>query len=186
LRKLTVNSFWLVEEIYYFAGTVIISLSYYECSRFFHFIVSEDDHYILGGAFMDKKIREVFEEGQKQIADAKTEQQLQNIKAALLGKSGSLTGLLKELPNISAEERPAVGKAINMAKQNLSKLIEEKNQELKLKAGEISSDFDYTAPGIVPCHGGLHPITQMCYDLNDAFRSMGFEIFQEDDITSEL
>ena len=26
----------------------------------------------------------------------------------------------------------------------------------------------------------------MCYDLNDAFRSMGFEIFQEDDITSEL
>ena len=135
---------------------------------------------------MDKKIREVFEQGQKQIADAKTEQQLQNIKAALLGKSGSLTGLLKELPNISAEERPAVGKAINMAKQNLSKLIEEKNQELKLKAGEISSDFDYTAPGIVPCHGGLHPITQMCYDLNDAFRSMGFEIFQEDDITSEL
>jgi phenylalanyl-tRNA synthetase alpha chain len=25
----------------------------------------------------------------------------------------------------------------------------------------------------------------MCYDLNDAFRSMGFEVFQEDDITSE-
>ena len=82
---------------------------------------------------MDKKIREVFEQGQKQIADAKTEQQLQNIKAALLGKSGSLTGLLKELPNISAEERPAVGKAINMAKQNLSKLIEEKKRSLFLK-----------------------------------------------------
>ncbi len=26
----------------------------------------------------------------------------------------------------------------------------------------------------------------MCYDLNDAFRSMGFEIYEEDDITSEL
>lgn len=135
---------------------------------------------------MEKKIKEILENGEKQILEAKIEQQLQNIKAALLGKSGSLTGLLKELPKISAEERPSVGKAINIAKQKLSKLIEEKDQELKLKAGEISSDFDYTAPGIVPCHGGLHPITQMCYDLNDAFRSMGFEIFQEDDITSEL
>ena len=41
-------------------------------------------------------------------------------------------------------------------------------------------------PGYLPPAGGLHPITQMCYDLNDAFRSMGFEIYEEDDITSEL
>jgi phenylalanyl-tRNA synthetase alpha chain len=41
-------------------------------------------------------------------------------------------------------------------------------------------------PGDPPPGGALHPITQMCYDLNDAFRSMGFEIFQESDITSEL
>ena len=33
--------------------------------------------------------------------------------------------------------------------------------------------------------GALHPITQMCYDLNDAFRSLGFEIYSEDDISSE-
>ena len=38
----------------------------------------------------------------------------------------------------------------------------------------------------MPSAGGLHPITQMCYDLNDAFRSMGFEIFEEDEITSEM
>ena len=59
-------------------------------------------------------------------------------------------------------------------------------EELKLKASEISPDFDCSVPGILPNSGGLHPITQMCYDLNDAFRSMGFEIFQEKDITSEL
>ena len=38
----------------------------------------------------------------------------------------------------------------------------------------------------MPANGGLHPITQMCYDLNDAFRSLGFEIYSETDITSEL
>ena len=33
--------------------------------------------------------------------------------------------------------------------------------------------------------GALHPITQMCYDLNDAFLSLGFEVYSEDDISSE-
>ena len=33
--------------------------------------------------------------------------------------------------------------------------------------------------------GSLHPITQMCYDLNDAFLSLGFEVYSEDDISSE-
>ena len=33
--------------------------------------------------------------------------------------------------------------------------------------------------------GTLHPITQMCYDLNDAFLSLGFEVYSEDDISSE-
>ena len=58
--------------------------------------------------------------------------------------------------------------------------------ELKLKASEVSPDFDCSVPGILPTGGGLHPITQMCYDLNDTFRSMGFEVFEEDEITSEM
>ena len=65
-------------------------------------------------------------------------------------------------------------------------LIDEKRMELKLKASEVSPDFDCSVPGILPTGGGLHPITQMCYDLNDTFRSMGFEVFEEDEITSEM
>ena len=75
---------------------------------------------------------------------------------------------------------------MNQAKNEVTELIDAKRLELKLKASEVSPDFDCSVPGIMPQKGGLHPITQMCYDLNDAFRSMGFEIFQEDDITSEL
>ena len=43
-----------------------------------------------------------------------------------------------------------------------------------------------TLPGLKVAPGGLHPITQICYDLNDSFRSLNFEIFSEDEITSEL
>ena len=74
---------------------------------------------------------------------------------------------------------------VNNVKTLLTEQISAKKEELVLKAGAVPQDFDYTCPGISPKIGGLHPITQMRYDLDDAFRSMGFEIFQGPEITSE-
>lgn len=135
---------------------------------------------------MKEKLLQICADGEQSIAAAKTEAELQEVKVAILGKQGTLTGLLKELPNIAPEQRPEMGKAVNEVKTKLSALIDARREEIKLKASEVSPDFDYTLPGTVPAMGGLHPITQMRYDLDDAFRSMGFEIFQEDDITSEF
>jgi phenylalanyl-tRNA synthetase alpha chain len=93
---------------------------------------------------------------------------------------------LKEIPKLEPSVRSAIGKEANILKDCFINLIKEKTEELNIKASEISLDFDTTIPGLKPLSGGLHPITQMCYDLNDTFRSMGFEIFPVTDITSEL
>ena len=135
---------------------------------------------------MKEKLTQLLQEGKDRIAAVRSEAELQEVKALLLGKQGSLTGLLKELPKLDAALRPEMGKAVNQAKAQLTALLDQRREELKLKASEVSPDFDISVPGILPPSGGLHPITQMCYDLNDAFRSMGFEIFEESDITSEL
>ena len=135
---------------------------------------------------MKEKLKQLLQEGQEKIRAARSEGELQEVKGLLLGKQGALTGLLKELPRLDVSLRPEMGKAVNQAKTQLTELLESKREELKLKASEVDPDFDITVPGTAPLSGGLHPITQMCYDLNDAFRSMGFEIFEESDITSEL
>ena len=135
---------------------------------------------------MKDKIESILSEVKNKIASAASESELQNVKSAYVGKQGSLSLLMKELPKLEPEKRPEMGKLLNQAKNEVTELIDAKRMELKLKASEVSPDFDCSVPGILPSGGRLHPITQMCYDLNDAFRSMGFEIFQEDDITSEL
>lgn len=134
---------------------------------------------------MKTKINAIFEDLKDKISNASSESELQTIKTAFVGKQGSLSLLLKELPTLDVSIRPEMGKLLNQAKNKATELIDEKRVALKLKASEVSEDFDVSVPGIMPAGGGLHPITQMCYDLNDAFRSMGFEVFQEDDITSE-
>ena len=135
---------------------------------------------------MKDKISGILSEVTEKISAASSESELQSVKSAYIGKQGSLTQLMTEMPKLDPALRPEMGKLLNQAKNQVTELIDSKRMELKLKASEVSPDFDCTVPGILPPKGGLHPITQMCYDLNDAFRSMGFEIFQEDDITSEL
>ena len=135
---------------------------------------------------MKERIEQLLHDAEQKIRDARSETGLQEVRANILGKQGSLTGLLKELPRLDASLRPEMGRVVNEAKNKLSALIDARREELKLKASAVPPDFDCTVPGLPPLSGGLHPITQMRYDLDDAFRSMGFEIFQEDDITSEL
>ena len=122
-------------------------------------------------------------DGDEKILNARTVAELQNVKSYLLG---IVKGKLKEIPKLEKEMRPQIGGIINELKNHFEGLIESHREALLLKAAEIPANYDYTVPGILPPGGGLHPITQMCYDLNDTFRSMGFEIFQEFDITSEL
>jgi phenylalanyl-tRNA synthetase alpha chain len=135
---------------------------------------------------MNEKFASLRSSGEERIAAANTVAELQNVKASLIGKQGALTDILKEIPRIDISLRPEMGRMANELKDYFTKMIDSKSEAIQLSDSAIPTGFDLTVPGIAPLGGALHPITQMCYDLNDTFRSMGFEIFQESDITSEL
>lgn len=111
---------------------------------------------------------------------------LQLVRANLIGRKGEVTEILKSVGQASVEDRKALGQAANEVKQKLSEAIDSHNEQLLDSLSSVKGEVDITLPGIEPCSGGLHPITQMCYDLNDAFHSLGFEVFSEPEITSEL
>ena len=135
---------------------------------------------------MKEKLDALLHDGVERIKSSITMAALQEVKTSLLGKQGVVTDILKEIPLLDPSLRAEAGRSANKLKDHFTAMIEARREEISLKASEISPDFDLTVPGILPPGGALHPITQMCYDLNDTFRSMGFEIFEESDITSEL
>jgi phenylalanyl-tRNA synthetase alpha chain len=135
---------------------------------------------------MKDKLNAITTDAKIRISEAKTLDELKIVRAALFGKQGSLMNLMKEIPQLEVSLRGEFGRAVNNVKVELSALLESREKEMTHENSWVSSDFDTSLPGIQPVRGSLHPITQMCYDLNDAFHSMGFEVFQESDITSEL
>ena len=134
---------------------------------------------------MKEKLDSLLLSGEQAVLNAKTAEELQKVNSDYLGKQGFVSELLKMLPKMDAAIRPEMGKAINLVKNQLKAKIDERMEEVELLALSVPADFDCTIPSIEPKSGGLHPITQMCYDLNDAFRSMGFQVFGGPEITSE-
>jgi len=134
---------------------------------------------------MLEKLESLRINGIEEIAKAKTISELQTARKNLMGKKGQLTEILKELGKISPEERKQVGKVSNEVKNEILAALEKRQEEIINEESSFDGEIDLTLPGTKVLQGGLHPITQMCYDLNDAFRSLNFEIFVEDEITSE-
>ena len=59
---------------------------------------------------MKEKLEQLLAEGRQRIESVVSETELQDVKAALLGKQGSLTELMKELPKLDVSLRPEMGR----------------------------------------------------------------------------
>ncbi|NCC83896.1 MAG: phenylalanine--tRNA ligase subunit alpha [Clostridia bacterium] len=131
------------------------------------------------------ELQRLLAEAKQSIAGAGDDTSLQELRQQILGKKGSLTLLLKNIGKQPAEERKSLGQEGNKVKDEITAAIEEREAEILASSSHLEGFIDLTLPGTLPPSGGLHPITQMAYDLNDAFRSMGFEVYTENEITSE-
>jgi len=113
------------------------------------------------------------------IRAARTVAELEQAKARFLGKSGSLTELLKGLGRLAADERPKAGAAINRAKAEVERLVQERRDALlarELDEKLAAESIDVTLPGRRQSPGGLHPIARAQEHAERLFATMGFSV----------
>ncbi|RLA39804.1 MAG: phenylalanine--tRNA ligase subunit alpha [Gammaproteobacteria bacterium] len=113
------------------------------------------------------------------IKAADTVADLDQIRVEYLGKKGKITGMLKTLGKLSAEERPKAGAVINEVKVALQNTINARRQELEtalLQAQLDSERIDVTLPGRKSEVGSLHPVTQTMARIEEFFTSVGYQV----------
>ena len=104
---------------------------------------------------------------------------LDSIRVAYLGKKGELTSRLKALSQLPAEERPAAGQEINVAKQELQSRINARRAALDSQALEskLAADaVDVTLPGRGASIGGRHPVSRAMVRIEKIFCNAGFGV----------
>src|ERR1700733_15213179 len=122
------------------------------------------------------------------IQSAETAEELEAVRVEVLGRKGVLTQLSKDMGKLPAEERATRGKFINAAKQALEDAWEWRKSEFERAAMAKRLDaewLDLTVPSTGVKPGSLHPITQIQWEIEDLFRSLGFTVLDGPEVETE-
>ena len=114
---------------------------------------------------------------------------LDAVRVAALGKTGSISNLLKSLGSMSPDERKTAGPAINGLRDRVSALIAERKAELEAKALEAqlqAERVDLTLPAPARRKGSVHPTMQVFDELIALFAEMGFAVAEGPDIEDDF
>ncbi|PJK07948.1 phenylalanine--tRNA ligase subunit alpha [Lysobacteraceae bacterium NML95-0200] len=113
---------------------------------------------------------------------------LEALRVSLLGKSGSLTALLKTLGSLPPDARKAVGETINQARDAITRALAERRQLLEsaaLDARLAAESIDITLPGRRASVGTLHPVSRTLERISDIFARLGYELAEGPEIEDD-
>ncbi len=126
----------------------------------------------------------------RDIAAASDEAALEAVRVAALGKSGSVSALLRTLGSMTPEERKSKGPLINGLKDRVTEALSARRDALKnatLDARLNTERLDVTLPlRDTPAEvGRIHPISQVIDELTTIFADMGFAVAEGPDIETD-
>jgi phenylalanyl-tRNA synthetase alpha chain len=118
---------------------------------------------------------------------------LDAVRVAVLGKSGSLSGLLKGLGTVAPEERKERGAALNRLKTEIEALLDARRTTLEAAALDAKLTAERVDVSLPPrpfaagtaADGGIHPISRTIEELTAIFGAMGFRVVDGPDIESD-
>ncbi len=137
---------------------------------------------------MNEKILNLKLQLEKDLSAAEDMSALENIRVSYLGKKGSITELLKNMKDLSNEEKKTFGQEVNVLKTEATEQISQKLEELKeaeiKKEIESMPVFDISMPANLE-RGSYHPITLVQRECERVFQSMGFTVEDYSEVVTD-
>ncbi len=102
---------------------------------------------------------------------------LEAARVAVLGKKGSVTGLMKTLGGLAPDQRKEFGAKVNQLKGEIEQALDARRSTLGASelASRLNSDrVDVSLPARPEGQGTLHPIGQVMDEVAAIFGEMGF------------
>lgn len=128
---------------------------------------------------MQEKIKNIKETILNNLQNIKDMNSLTELKNKYLSKKGEISGLLANLGSMDIEERKTYGSLVNTLKQEVTKLISDKETTIKeeiLNKKLESEDIDITLPATKIPVGSPCVLEKLILDVEEIFMSMGYDV----------
>ena len=120
------------------------------------------------------------------IAAADSADALADVRVRYLGKKSPFTAILKQMKDLSPDERRTVGPAANEAKTAIQEALAAQQEAIDAAHDADAEWVDVTAPGTPVARGSLHPLTRVQRDIEEIFTAMGFAIADGPEVETEF
>jgi len=137
---------------------------------------------------MIEDLENLLKKAEADIKEAKTEAELAALRVKSLGRNGQLTQYLRNLGQLSIEEKQLFGKRANEIKDILSSRFEDAQGRLvslKKERALREEAIDVTLPGRRSDYGRTHPVTKVLEEICTIFSGIGFSIVEGPEIESD-
>ena len=135
---------------------------------------------------LKEKIEKIKEEALAATENAKTVEEVLQLEIQFSGRKSEFVGILRQLKDVSAEEKREVGQLANAVKVEIQTLLEQKKKNLSSTFDAEAEKIDVTIPAVKLRQGHLHLLTQVQNEIEDIFTSMGFEIADGPEVEDEF
>ena len=136
---------------------------------------------------MQEQAAQIQAEALAAIEAATTEAVLEDARVKFLGKKSPLNALAGEMRNLSNEEKPKLGAALNAARQAIGGALETHKQSVQDAADAASvADLDPSLPARTLPSGALHPLTVVKDRAIQILRRLGFALADGPEIETEF
>ena len=128
---------------------------------------------------MQKQLETIRQQALAALETAATPAALDELRVKYLGKKGELTAVLKQMGQLTPEERPVMGQIANAVRSEIEATMELRKTAIDAAVLEkklASESIDVTIPGTAPVMGHQHPMNQVLQEIKDIFVGMGYEI----------
>ncbi len=136
-----------------------------------------------------KEIVRIHEEFLSALERASSQEAVEEVRIAFLGRKGVITSLMDNLKELTIEDKRIIGPALNLLKQQLQELYTAKEKKLSetLLAQEKNKKKSFDVTAYIPRlpKGNLHPITKLLTHINRCAISMGFEIVDGPEVETD-
>lgn len=134
---------------------------------------------------MREQLEQMRQQAIAAITAATSEEVLNEIRVRYLGRKGELTGLMKGLGSLPADERPKVGQLVNVVKEGLEEAVEVALNAARKAATDqrlTTERIDVTLPGRRRRLGSKHPVTLVVEEVSEIFAGLGFSVAEGPEI----
>jgi len=122
---------------------------------------------------------QLLSDAQRRVEQATELAALEQLRVELLGKTGTITGLLKSLGSLPADERKQRGAQVNVLRDVVQSALGARKAALEAQALSAKLErerIDVSLPGRQIGVGGLHPITRAMDRIVGIFERLGYSV----------